>query len=70
MGQTVIPASFGFLASLVSVGQISASKCPTFHTRAVSKYLKSHMKFELNNLPILSKESIAEDIIRVDKILN
>lgn len=28
------------------------------------------MKFELNSLPILSKESIAEDIIRVDKILN
>lgn len=28
------------------------------------------MRFELNSLPILSKESIAEDIIRVDKILN
>lgn len=37
-------ASFGFLASLVSGGQISALKCPTFHTRAVVKHLRKLKK--------------------------
>src|SRR5690606_34947028 len=33
---------FGFLASLVSGGQIRASKCPTFHTRTVVLHAKTN----------------------------
>ena len=37
IGRTVVSASFGFLAKFVSVDRYAAAKCPTFHTRAVSR---------------------------------
>jgi len=51
----VVSASFGFLASFVSVDKYAAPKCPTFHTRDRYKQAEKKdndrmkMKFLLHN---------------------
>ncbi|WP_289001168.1 hypothetical protein, partial [uncultured Roseivirga sp.] len=39
IGRIVVSASFGPIASIVSVDKFEAPKCPTFHTR--DRYQKS-----------------------------
>lgn len=43
----MVSVSFEFIASLVSDGQLSASKCPTFHTRAVTTHLMKYLFYLL-----------------------
>jgi len=57
-------ASFGFLASLVSGGQISALKCPTFHTRAVVANMKK-LTFLILTIGFLALTSCNKEKVRV-----
>ena len=46
----MVYASFGFLASLVSVDKFAAPKCPTFHSRAVVHNAKNNIVNELKTI--------------------
>lgn len=54
----MLSVSFRHLAKIVSGGQIRASKCPTFHTRAVGYHNQIELTFAIKDT---NKESIIND---------